>query len=193
MYRQEWIDEIADICDLVRFCWDNGYDSEVENVYGSDSRDECIDDEIRNWDCPWTNLRDYLSDLEDSDQYDYWLRDDYDGTWTGIGDYEFNELKEQVLDALDNDNWFDSEEEEEEEAPAVPEVSDEFEELEPGNIADAMANATYERRVCPEPVVEVPTEVPQVNDDDVDAIIAAAMAHDEEVLRANQALSELFG
>ncbi len=97
MYRQEWIDEIADICDLVRFCWDNGYDGEVENIYGSDSRDECIYDEINNWDSRWTDLRDYLSDLEDSGQYDYWLRDDYDGTWTGIGDYEFNELKEQNL------------------------------------------------------------------------------------------------
>lgn len=138
MNRQEWIDEIADICDLVRFCWDNGYDSEVENVFGPDSRDEWIDNEIRDWDCTWMDLRDYLSGLEDSNQYDYWLRDDYDGTWTGIGDYEFNELKEQVLDALDNDNWFDSEEEEEEETPAEPEASDEFEELEPGDFDTVM-------------------------------------------------------
>lgn len=192
MYRQEWIDEIADIYDLVRFCWDNGYDGEVENVYSADSRNDCINDEINSWGSDWTNLRDYLSDLEDSDQYDYWLRDDYDGTWTGIGNYEFNELKEQVLETLDNDEWFDVDEEdvpEAAEAHAEPEESDEFEELEPGNIANAMANATYTRRVIPEPVVEVPN----ISDDDVEAIIAAAMAHDEEVLRANQALSELFG
>lgn len=192
MYRQEWIDEIADICDLTGFCWDNGYDSEIENVYTSDARDDYIEETVNSWGDGWTDLRDYLSNLENSSYYDYWLLDDYDGTWTGIGDYEFNELKEQVLEALDNDEWFDSEEEEAPEAaeaPVEPEVSDEFEELEPGNIADAMASATYERRVCPEPVAEVRN----VSDDEVEAIIAAAMAHDEEVLRANQALSELFG
>lgn len=135
MRRQEFIDDICDIGDLVTFCCNYGYDHYVDDIYYDETRNDFIDNEISEWDGTWWELRDYLYDLGDRGDYEYWRRDEYDGSWVGIDNDEFESLKSDVLEALDEDGFFDEDDEddEEDEAPFEPE-----EVLEPGNFMNAL-------------------------------------------------------
>lgn len=111
MTRQQFIDEVNDWWELIDFCNDEGC-SYCEDVYSEESRDDYINEELvdmaRNADS-WASLRDNLNDI-DTD-YDYYRCTDY-GDWEGLGDYEFRDYKEDVLEWADEqDIWEDDEEE----------------------------------------------------------------------------------
>lgn len=151
MRRDEFIEEINNIYDLMDFCWNNNYDSFVENIYGDESRNEYIENDIserRSCGDSWWEIRDWLYSIDDHGDYDYWRLDDW-GDWQGVDDCLFEELKENLLEELDSDGFFEDADEDDEEADDYcDDGNPRFDEpvgaaslddlLEPGNFADAL-------------------------------------------------------
>ena len=104
MTRQEFLDDIIDMSDLCSFCWENGYDSFIEDIYSEDALDEWINDQIRDYD-DWRDLYRFLDNVPTG--YD-WYRIDCYGDIEGLGDYEFNDLKDDLFRELDDDGFFDA-------------------------------------------------------------------------------------
>lgn len=136
MTRQQFIDEVNDWWELIDFCNDEGC-SYCDDVYSEESRDDYINEKLvdmaRNADS-WSELLDILNDIATG--FDYYSRDDY-GEWYGLGDYEFNEYRDNVLEwGDDNDIW----EEEEEDEPLLDDddEDDDFVADEPMSIGELM-------------------------------------------------------
>ena len=126
MTRQEFIDDVTSFGDLLSFCYDNDCTDICENVIDSEYRDEYIEDNLVDWarNDTWTALRDRLNDFYDDTGYDYYIYDEYYGTYKGVYDDgdEFESYKRDVLEWMDDhEYWEDNdEEEEEEEEESVP-------------------------------------------------------------------------
>lgn len=109
MTRQEFIDDILDMSDLYNFCANNrGYDHVIEDIYAEDALDDFVNNEVINY-TDWRDLYNFLDDIPTG--YD-WYRIDCYGDITGIDDSEFEDIKSDLLDELDSDEWFEEEEEE---------------------------------------------------------------------------------
>lgn len=118
MTRQEWIDEITDIGELVYWCRDNGEAEEiVEDLIDDDILEEYIGEDIRNCDYGWVTLRDCLDGI---DTGYYWYRVDGAFDYVGLDRDDFEDYKERVLDELDSEGYFDPEEDEESEEDGAP-------------------------------------------------------------------------
>lgn len=118
MTLQEFQEDITSWYDLVDFCSDNYLTEYVEDLVSHDDIDSYIDDDISEAvRCMnWREIREYLEDINTS--YPYFRRNgmlDYDG----LGDYDFDRLKESIIEDVDDDFWDEVEDEEaiEEEAP----------------------------------------------------------------------------
>ena len=154
MRREEFFDQVTDICDLIDFCNDNyAYESFVSDydIMDAESRDSYIDEDIeeRLRYNSWTDVRDYLDSLTESYEYDYWRL--ADGEWYGIDDREFDYLRDQLVELLDENDFFDEEGEEDDGNPSLnhdpalnvhcygdlPVAS---EELEPGDFTAALGS-----------------------------------------------------
>lgn len=110
MTRQEFLDEICDMSDLYNFCSENrGYDHVIEEIYSEDALDDFVNNEVHEY-TDWRDLYRFLDDIPQG--YDWYLIDCY-GDITGIDDYEFDNIKSDLLDELDSDEFFDCEDEEE--------------------------------------------------------------------------------
>ena len=116
MTREEWIEEIDSLSALIDWCRDN---SECEDVFEDfiyeDDLDEYIADDIRNFDWEWYDLRDNLNNI--STGYP-WYRIDGSFDYVGFREYEYDEFKDTVLECLDEEGYFDDEDEDEE--PVAP-------------------------------------------------------------------------
>lgn len=109
MTRQEFIDDIWDMSDLYNFCANTrGYDHVIEDIYAEDALDDFVNNEVSNY-TDWRDLYSFLNDIPTG--YD-WYRIDCYGDITGIDDSEFEDIKSDLLDELDSDEWFEEEEEE---------------------------------------------------------------------------------
>lgn len=109
MTRQEFIDDILDMSDLYNFCANTrGYDHVIEDIYAEDALDDFVNNEVSNY-TDWRDLYSFLNDIPTG--YD-WYRIDCYGDITGIDDSEFEDIKSDLLDELDSDEWFEEEEEE---------------------------------------------------------------------------------
>ena len=145
MNRQDFVGNINYISELIEFCNDYGYESHVEQIYDDEQRNDAIEEQInerREYE-RWWEIRDWLYNLESEGSYDYWRLDDY-GDWYGLDDSDFEDMKESLLSELDEDNFFDEEEEEGEEPSDSGDGYDspfepvEEEELEPGDFDTVM-------------------------------------------------------
>ena len=111
MTRNEFIDNITEWYELKDFCSD--FDCDVcEDIYDDDDYDDCVEEDIRDAiaDYGWRDIRDFLGNLPGG--YDYYRRNstlDYDG----LGDDDFEEYKEDVLEWGDDFGVWEEEEEEE--------------------------------------------------------------------------------
>ena len=115
MTRQDWIDDITTWYELIDFCNDEGYEDYINDIYSEESRDDYISNDLvdmaRNADS-WVSLMETLQDIPTG--YDYYRQDDY-GEWFGLDDdYDFRDRKEEILDRLDEDEFWDDYDEEEE-------------------------------------------------------------------------------
>ena len=118
MTRQEWIDEITDIGELVYWCRDHGEAEEiVEDLIDNEMLDDYVADDISNYDYGWVDLRDRLNDI---DTGYYWYRVDGAFDYVGLDRDDFEDYKERVLDELDSEGYFDPEEDEEVEEDGAP-------------------------------------------------------------------------
>lgn len=126
MTREEFINDITCMSDLMEFCWNEDCD-ELEYVISEADRDERIVDDaydMLRYDS-WLSVYDMLGYAADRNGYEWYYSDGSAGYADPIGDNEFEDYKNQVLDwAVEND-VFDEEEEPE---PYEPEFAQPFDE-----------------------------------------------------------------
>ena len=131
MTRAEF-DDIYDISDLIDFCRDNGCEEFVEDVYTEYQRDEIINDDLvsmaREAD-DWQDLYNKLDNIPTGCDYYMWNGEDYEG----FDDWDFENIKSQVLEYCEDNDVFEDEddednEEEDDEGDDAPEDEDSVEE-----------------------------------------------------------------
>lgn len=112
MRRQEFIDDVTCWSDLIDFCYNEDIDL-CEDVYNEERKDEYIDnhlDEICS-DSTWQDVYRVLDDIPCG--YEYYIIEDYYDI-RPVEDSDFVHKKQEVLEWMtDNEYWDDEEEEEE--------------------------------------------------------------------------------
>ncbi len=119
MTKREFIDEVNDYSELLNFGWEMGL-STTEDVFGDDSLDERVEEEIREIlrVDSWVQVYRFLEGIEEG--YDYYQY--RNGTFEGLHDRDFQDWKDDVFAEVDMDDLWDYEDEDgEAETPAVEE------------------------------------------------------------------------
>lgn len=109
MTRREFIEEVNDFDDLTRFCWNNDC-CICEYIRDGEQFDDYIWESIRDWDYSWENLRDWLDGLPSVNRYDYV---DTEDECRVLDDDDFQDYKRQVLEWMDENDYWDEPDEEE--------------------------------------------------------------------------------
>lgn len=120
MTRQEFIDNIDTVGELIDFCDEHGC-YECEDIYSEDGMDDYINEScLGGWarNNSWRDLLNILNDLPTG--WDWYHMDEY-GEWYGVDDDDFEDYKQRVLEWGDNNYAWDTEEEEEDEELEEPE------------------------------------------------------------------------
>ena len=131
MYRQDFIDGIRTWCELLEFCYDNDCAS-CEDVESRDTFTDWIESNLVSWarNDTWEDLLERLRDLENIDGYDYYIWDDYNGSYRPVDDQDFEIYKGYVLQWCDEECvWDDCDDEEDEteiDSEDVVDVDDDF-------------------------------------------------------------------
>lgn len=108
MTRNEFLDNVNDWYELIEFCNDMGC-SYCDDVYSEESMNEDINECLADWACEYT-WQELLSKLDDIPSgYDYYRCDDY-GDWEGLDDSDFDEYKDDILEWMDNNAYWDEDE-----------------------------------------------------------------------------------
>lgn len=111
MRRSEFIDDVTLFCELRDFCYDNDI-SRLDEYFDSDDLDDNVYEDMRNCDYSWTDLRDALRCIPEG--YDFYYREGY-FDYTGCDNTDFESLKDEVLEIMDNRGDWDYEEDDEDE------------------------------------------------------------------------------
>lgn len=113
MTRQEFIDNIHYWSELIEFCSDNGCDY-CEDIYDSETWNDYVDDDVAEMagNDGWRVILDVLQGYDELSGYDYYRRNDY-GEWIGLDDDDFESYKDDVCGWMDNNDYWDEEDEEE--------------------------------------------------------------------------------
>ena len=114
MTRQEFIDDITQWWELIDFCDENDCDF-CSDIYSDDERDEIVNENLLEWARTeiWQDLYNRLDEITTG--YSYYRADEHGG-WDGLDDYDFDEIKDDVLNWGDeNDVWDEEDEDPEEE------------------------------------------------------------------------------
>lgn len=130
MTREEFVRDICSWYDLVEFCIDEGYDELVDDIYSEESRDEDLDNEISYMArevSSWMELRDVLDSIPEG--YEYYKKDGWD--WYGLDQYDFSERKDDILQKLDDDEYWDVDDVDEEEPTEEWHIEEPVEDLSP--------------------------------------------------------------
>lgn len=115
MTRQEFINDIADIGDAALFII-NELDSEFDGCYymSDESYNEYVFDNFvmnaTDYSYNWEDVLSRLEDLPRYSDYCWFVENQYDGEFVGIDYRDFLDLKQNLLDYLDGEEWFDPEE-----------------------------------------------------------------------------------
>ena len=122
MTRQEFIDNIHYWSELIEFCSDNGCNY-CEDIYDSDAWNDYVNDDVAEMarHDGWRDILGVLQEYDELSGYDYYRRNDY-GEWIGLDDDDFESYKDDVCGWMDNNDYWD---EEDEEAPPVSYVNPE--------------------------------------------------------------------
>ena len=113
MTRQEFYDDCASFSELKELCEEYGCDY-LDNVIDDDTYNDYVEEEIRDWDDGWENLRSYLDDLPSYGD-SYWFLRNGPLDYETVSDQEFDSYQEDVADWMEANGYFDEEEEESEE------------------------------------------------------------------------------
>ncbi len=111
MTRQEFIDDITTWSELIDFCHDENIDY-CDNVYSDERYNDHINDELEDTarNEGWQDVRDWLTSLPSG--YDYYIEDGY-GEWEVADDDAFDDIRGEVIEYMDNNDYWDEDEEEE--------------------------------------------------------------------------------
>ena len=110
MTRQEFIDDVNTIWELLRVAVD--YDYEFDDVYSGEQYNDEVNEQLSYDDRSWRDIRDCLDNLPDG--YDFYIRNRW-GEWEGRGEDDIDDLKAQFLTWADDDGEIFEEEEDDEE------------------------------------------------------------------------------
>ena len=142
MTRQEFIDNVTCMSDLIEFCTDVDCDL-LCDVYDSEGRDDYINENLLcDWarECDWEEVRNILDDIPTG--YDYYY---YDGDWHGINEWEFQDWKQQVFEWCDEcDVFSDDEEELEDDNDGFPVDEEPEEQVELASTISELLQAGYD-------------------------------------------------
>lgn len=120
MTRQEFIDGVTSWSELVDFCYDQNCEI-CEDIYSEQDKDEHFNYNLvemaRNAG-NWEDLLEILNDIPIG--YDYYIRNEYD-EFSGADEDDFNSYKDDVLDWMDEGEYWDEYDEEEPEEYINPE------------------------------------------------------------------------
>ncbi len=117
MTRQEFIDNVDNMNELLEVCIEAGREELFDGYYSCEEYDDRVTneiyDEIREY--GWADAVRYAYD-DLPGGYSWYLCPPGEGwdCYRGVDDYEFRELKSYVQEQLENDGWFDEEVEDEE-------------------------------------------------------------------------------
>lgn len=113
MTRTEFIEDVTCFDELIDFCYNEGIDY-CDNIYTEEAKNEYIDNMLvemaRQY--SWQELLDILEGIPDDYRDDYYRLDEYDDTWDVLDAYDFDEIKGEVLEYMDDGEYWDEEEEE---------------------------------------------------------------------------------
>lgn len=96
------------------FCYDNDCGI-CDDIYDDESKDDYINEHLSDMadDADsWQSLYRTLDDIPTG--YDYYRLDDY-GEFNGLGDDDFEDYKDEVLEWMDDNEYWDEDEDDEEE------------------------------------------------------------------------------
>lgn len=125
MTRAEFYENVTTWWDLKNFCSDEQCDI-CDDIYDEEGRDDYINDCLMDWarNDSWTELLSKLEDIPTG--YDYYRYDDY-GDWVGLDDGDFDEIRDEVAEWMDDNGYWDDDEEEADDEDEEP-IDDEEEE-----------------------------------------------------------------
>lgn len=127
MTRREFIENVEDFVDLIRFCWDENLDDLIY-VFSADDLNERVFEDIREYD-NWQDAYNFLGRIPAGYA---WYTEEW-GDYIGVPDEEFPRYKQTVLEAMDEDGAWDDEEDEPETEPdytnMAAEASEETEDI----------------------------------------------------------------
>ena len=106
MRRSEFIEDVTLFCELRDFCYDEDI-SLLDDYFDENDLDDNVYEDMRNCDYSWTDLRDALRGIEEG--CDFYYREGY------FDNTDFDSLKEEVLEIMDERGAWDDEEDEEDE------------------------------------------------------------------------------
>ena len=115
MTIREFDETIETFWDLKNFCEDNGYEYFTENIVDEYTMDSIIIDKVRTildlWN--WEEIRDYLDDIPEGGDGDYYeLHDNGSDDITIFDNDDFEYLRREVREQLEMDGFFDEDDEE---------------------------------------------------------------------------------
>lgn len=117
MTRTEFEEEVLTFSSLIEFDYDESLYI-LDDIISGDEMEEEINEYIRDFNGGWEDLRDRLNDIDTG--YEYYRRDGY-LEYTYMDDNDFDRYKQEVLDAADANELWDSEEEGEDDERNDPE------------------------------------------------------------------------
>lgn len=125
MTRAEFYENVTTWGDLKDFCFDENCDI-CNDIYDEEGRDDYINGCLMGWarNDSWTELLSRLEDIPTG--YDYYRYDDY-GDWAGLDDGDFYEIRDEVAEWMDDNGYWDDDEEEADDEDEKP-LDDEEEE-----------------------------------------------------------------
>lgn len=110
MTRAEFYENVTTWWDLKDFCSEERCDI-CDDIYDEEGRDDYINDCLMDWarNNSWSELLAILDGIPTG--YDYYRYDDY-GEWEGLDDGDFDELRDEVAEWMDENGYWDDDEEE---------------------------------------------------------------------------------
>lgn len=113
MTREDYINNVNDWSDFISFCYDEGYDDFVDDIYytDTDSIEELINDDLNCYlenGYGWRDLREVLNDVENVVcHYDY-VRGEGCLCYEGLDEVDFESYKQELLERIDElEEWED--------------------------------------------------------------------------------------
>ena len=111
MTRAEFYKNVTTWWELKNFCYDEQCDI-CDDIYDERGRDDYINDCLMDWarNSSWTELLSRLEDIPTG--YNYYQCDEY-GDCVGLDDNDdFDDIREEVAEWMDNNGYWDDDEEE---------------------------------------------------------------------------------